>query len=164
MKESAKAKRLKRHHRRGKQQSKLNLVSLMDIFTILVFFLMVNSSDVKVMQNTADVPLPQSTADKEAVETLMVQVIGRSILVQGREVARLDSIETGDSIVGGLADELAWVRNRRGQVPEQGHEVTIMAGRATDYRLLRKIMQTCIDEDFRQVRLAVESAKEVGNG
>jgi hypothetical protein len=29
---------------------------------------------------------------------------------------------------------------------------------------LRKIMQTCIDEDFRQVRLAVESAKEVGNG
>jgi hypothetical protein len=39
-----------------------------------------------------------------------------------------------------------------------------MAGRATDYRLLRKIMQTCIDEDFRQVRLAVESAKEVGNG
>ncbi|MEO9586781.1 MULTISPECIES: biopolymer transporter ExbD [Marinobacter] len=164
MKTSRRARRIQRHYSRMHRPGGLNLVSLMDIFTILVFFLMVNSSDVKVMQNTADVPLPQSTADKEAVETLMVQVIGRSILVQGREVARLDSIETGDSIVGGLADELAWVRNRRGQVPEQGHEVTIMAGRATDYRLLRKIMQTCIDEDFRQVRLAVESAKEVGNG
>ncbi|MGO1463173.1 MAG: hypothetical protein ACTHV7_12730 [Oleiphilaceae bacterium] len=39
MKESAKARRLKRHHRRNKHQSKMNLVSLMDIFTILVFFL-----------------------------------------------------------------------------------------------------------------------------
>ena len=45
MKTSAKAKRIQRHQRRGKQQGKLNLVSLMDIFTILVFFLMVNASD-----------------------------------------------------------------------------------------------------------------------
>jgi hypothetical protein len=37
-----------------------------------------------------------------------------------------------------------------------------MAGKDTDYRLLRKIMQTCVDEDFRQVRLAVEA--EVRNG
>ena len=52
MKESARARRLKRHLRRNQHQGKMNLVSLMDIFTILVFFLMVNSSDVKVMQNT----------------------------------------------------------------------------------------------------------------
>ena len=102
MKESAKAQRLKRHHRRGKQQSKLNLVSLMDIFTILVFFLMVNSSDVKVMQNTADVPLPVSTSEKDAVENLTIQVSGQSILVQGREVARVDSIGADDLHVAGL--------------------------------------------------------------
>ncbi|MDX1551603.1 MAG: biopolymer transporter ExbD [Marinobacter sp.] len=164
MKTSRRARRMQRHYRRMHRPGGLNLVSLMDIFTILVFFLMVNSSDVKVMQNTADVPLPESTAKNDAVESTMVQVIGQSILVQGREVARLDSIETGDKTIGGLAEELAWVRDSRGEVPEQGHEVTIMAGRSTDYRLLRKIMQTCIDEDFRQVRLAVESAGEVSSG
>lgn len=37
-----------------------------------------------------------------------------------------------------------------------------MAGKDTDYRLLRKIMQTCVDEQFRQVRLAVEA--EVRSG
>jgi hypothetical protein len=37
-----------------------------------------------------------------------------------------------------------------------------MAGRDTDYRLLRKVMQTCVDEQYRQVRLAVEG--EVRNG
>jgi biopolymer transport protein ExbD len=140
----------------------LNLVSLMDIFTILVFFLMVNSSDVKVMQNTADVPLPVSTSEKDAVENLTIQVSGQSILVQGREVARVDSIGADDLHVAGLSEELAYRRNRWAEVPEQGLEVTIMAGRETDYRLLRKIMKTCVDEQFRQVRLAVEA--EVRNG
>ena len=38
MKQSARAKRLAKHHKRFNSAPKLNLVSLMDIFTILVFF------------------------------------------------------------------------------------------------------------------------------
>ena len=109
MKESPRARRLRRHHRRTKNQGKLNLVSLMDIFTILVFFLMVNSSDVKVMQNTADVPLPTSAAKQEAVENLTVQVVGQSILVQGREVARLDGIEAAQFDPLQLRQSVAYV-------------------------------------------------------
>ncbi|MBY5936103.1 ExbD/TolR family protein [Marinobacter nauticus] len=162
MKLSRRARLRQRHYGRMHKAGGLNLVSLMDIFTILVFFLMVNSSDVKVMQNTADVPLPSSTAQQEAVENLTVQVVGQSILVQGREVARLDGIEATDTRIAGLSEELAYRRNRWADVPESGLEVTIMAAKDTDYRLLRKIMQTCVDEQFRQVRLAVES--EVRNG
>ena len=162
MKLSRRARLRQRHYGRMHKAGGLNLVSLMDIFTILVFFLMVNSSDVKVMQNTADVPLPRSTAKQEAVENLTVQVVGQSILVQGREVARLDGIEATDTRIAGLSEELAYRRNRWAEVPENGLEVTIMAAKDTDYRLLRKIMQTCVDEQFRQVRLAVES--EVRNG
>ncbi|MFL1453625.1 ExbD/TolR family protein [Marinobacter sp. GN3S48] len=164
MKTSRRSRRMQRHYRRMHRTGGLNLVSLMDIFTILVFFLMVNSSDVKVMQNNSDVPLPLSSAQQKAEETLTVQVMGRSVLVQGREVAHLDAIETGDAVVTGLSAELAWHRERRGEVPEQGFEVTIMAGRDTDYRLLRKIMQTCVDQQYRRVRLAVESDGEVRNG
>ena len=162
MKASRRARLRQRHYRRMHRAGGLNLVSLMDIFTILVFFLMVNSSDVKVMQNTADVPLPDSTSEKDAVENLTIQVSGQSILVQGREVARVDSIGADDLHVAGLSEELAYRRNRWAEIPEQGLEVTIMAGRETDYRLLRKIMKTCVDEQFRQVRLAVEA--EVRNG
>ncbi|TNE83479.1 MAG: biopolymer transporter ExbD, partial [Gammaproteobacteria bacterium] len=49
-------------------------------------------------------------------------------------------------------------------IPEEGLEVTILAGRQTDYRLLRKVMQTCVEAEYRQVRLAVEMAGEVHNG
>ncbi|WP_372965529.1 ExbD/TolR family protein [Marinobacter sp.] len=162
MKTSRKARLRKRHYSRMHKAGGLNLVSLMDIFTILVFFLMVNSSDVKVMQNNADVPLPTSTAEQQAVENLTVQVIGQSIMVQGREVARLDSVTDSDARIAGLSEELAYRRSRWSEIPEHGLEVTIMAARDTDYRLLRKIMQTCVDEQFRQVRLAVEA--EVSNG
>ena len=162
MKTSRKSKRIRRHYGRMKKPGGLNLVSLMDIFTILVFFLMVNSSDVKVMQNTADVPLPKSTAQQEAVESLTVQITGNAILVQGSEVARLEGIEIGDTYITGLSEELSWRRSRWSEIPEEGLDVTIMAGRDTDYRLLRKVMQTCVDEQYRQVRLAVE--REVRNG
>ncbi|MEQ9546489.1 MAG: biopolymer transporter ExbD [Marinobacter sp.] len=164
MKASRRSRRIQRHYRRMHRAGGLNLVSLMDIFTILVFFLMVNSSDVKVMQNTADVPLPLSSARQEAEETLTVQISGKSVLLQGREVARLDGIESKAGTVAGLADELAWRRERLSAVPEQGLEVTIMAGRDISYRLLRKVMQTCIDQQYRRVRLAVESIGEVRNG
>ncbi|MDX1633165.1 MAG: biopolymer transporter ExbD [Marinobacter sp.] len=162
MKLSRRARRRQRHYGRMHRAGGLNLVSLMDIFTILVFFLMVNSSDVKVMQNASALPLPESTADSQARDTLVVEVTPNAILVQGREVARLD---TGDPDLAGLAQELAYQRNRQRQVPAEGLEVTVMAGRDTQYRLLRQVMQTCVDEDYRRVHLAVEhKPMEVANG
>ena len=55
MKQSIRAKRMARHHSRLKKVPTLNLVSLMDIFTILVFFLLVNSSDVEVIETDKNI-------------------------------------------------------------------------------------------------------------
>ena len=49
MRSSGRAARMDRHHKRHKRNVALNLVSLMDIFTILVFFLLVNSSEVQTL-------------------------------------------------------------------------------------------------------------------
>lgn len=163
MKLSRRAKRMQRHYKRMHRPGGLNLVSLMDIFTILVFFLMVNSSDVKVLQNTADVPLPSSNAEHQARDTLTVLVTDEAILVDGREVAKLSSTDPDAATVSGLAEELSYRRDRHAAIPEAGLEVTILAGRDTEYRLLRRVMQTCVDHDFRQVRLAVESQDEGGD-
>ena len=57
MVKSARAKRMEKHHKRNKGTAALNLVSLMDIFTILVFFLLVNSSDVETLPNAKDLQL-----------------------------------------------------------------------------------------------------------
>ena len=62
---SQRAKRMERRNERGKKTVSLNLVSLMDIFTILVFFLLVNSAQVEVLPNARDLQLPESIAEQK---------------------------------------------------------------------------------------------------
>ena len=111
MKESAKARRLKRHYRRNKSQGKMNLVSLMDIFTILVFFLMVNSSsDVQVLNQNSTIKLPDSTAQQPPGDVLALTVTDRDILVNGRLVLKRDAFQTFDGQVESSAPATNLVR------------------------------------------------------
>ena len=74
MHRSGRANRMDRRHKRGRMGSALNLVSLMDIFTILVFFLLVNSSDVEVLPNAKEIQLPESIAEEKAKETEVILI------------------------------------------------------------------------------------------
>ena len=47
MVKSGRAKRMEKHHKRNKGAGALNLVSLMDIFTILVFFHAIGDSRIE---------------------------------------------------------------------------------------------------------------------
>src|SRR5210317_233160 len=87
---SRRARRMERNHKRNKQGA-LNLVSLMDIFTILVFFLLVSSSNVQQLPNKKDIRLPTSLATKAPQETLVIFVTREKILLQGREVATVSA-------------------------------------------------------------------------
>ena len=92
MKQSMRAKRMERHHKRQSQQAKLSLVSLMDIFTILVFFLMLNASDVQVLDNHKSVTLPEATSDTPAKETLLLMVNNQSLVLQGQKIADVSEV------------------------------------------------------------------------
>ena len=165
MKESAKAKRLKRHYRRGKQQSKLNLVSLMDIFTILVFFLMVNSSsDVQVLNQENAIKLPESSAETPPGDVLALTVTDRDILVNGRLVTRLETFRAFEGTVEpSLKEELSYQAGRaRNPAPETGRPITILADRKLPYELLKKIMSTCVDAGYASISLAVNQKAEQG--
>jgi len=141
--------------RRGRAAS-LNLVSLMDIFTILVFFLMVNSSDVEVLQTSTKIDLPESTSEQRPKDRLVISVSHDDVIVQGRPVARVaDLAGAGAGVIPGLREELAHQAGRRGEVPEGGHEITIMGDHELPYWLLKKIMLTCQSEDFARISLAV---------
>ena len=64
MKKSGIAQRMQQNHRRFLRPARLNLVSLMDIFTILVFFLLVNSGDSEILHVNKQVRLPISRVVK----------------------------------------------------------------------------------------------------
>ena len=160
----------RKHQKRGAKSASLNLVSLMDIFTILVFFLMVNSSEVEVLQTTSDIKLPDSVSEQRPENQLVITVGAEDIVVQGRPVARIAELQdVSDPSIEGLATELAYHAERKGAVPEGGFDVTIMGDRTVPYWLLKKIMYTCQSEDFAQVSLAVNrvgdtAIADVGEG
>ncbi|TNC81755.1 MAG: RNA polymerase subunit sigma-70 [Oleiphilus sp.] len=163
MKESAKAKRIKRHQRRGKNQGKLNLVSLMDIFTILVFFLMVNSSsDVQVLNQDKSIKLPVSSADQMPVDSLSLAVTGEDILVGGRPIVKVTAMRAHEGDVEPLLKaELDYQASRaRIPEPEQGRPITIVADKEIPYELLKKIMSTCVDAGYASISLAVNRQVE----
>ena len=75
------AARMERHHQRHQRNVTLNLVALMDIFTILVFFLLVNSGEVQTLPNAKDLSLPESVAEQRARESVVVVVTEQDLLV-----------------------------------------------------------------------------------
>ena len=160
MVKSARAKRMEKHHKRNKGAGALNLVSLMDIFTILVFFLLVNSSDVETLPNTKDIQLPESIAEEKAKESVVIMIGEEDILVQGEAVAKVANVmaTTGNDIPAlreALKSQNDRVLRRAAQDDVAGREVTIMGDKDIPYRLLKKVMATCTESDYGQISLAV---------
>ena len=160
MVKSARAKRMEKHHKRNKGAGALNLVSLMDIFTILVFFLLVNSSDVETLPNTKDIQLPESIAEDKAKESVVIMIGEEDILVQGEAVVKVANVmaTTGNDIPAlreALKSQNDRVLRRAAQDDVAGREVTIMGDKDIPYRLLKKVMATCTESEYGQISLAV---------
>jgi len=151
---------MEKHHARNKGVVALNLVSLMDIFTILVFFLLVNSSDVETLPNAKDLKLPESIAEKKAKETVVILITKGDILVQGTPIAKVEDVmKTKGNDIPELRQALKSqndrVLRREAQDSIAGREITIMGDKETPYRLLKKVMATCTESDYGQISLAV---------
>ncbi|MFA7553048.1 MAG: biopolymer transporter ExbD [Spongiibacteraceae bacterium] len=162
MKSSLRAKRMARNHRRMQSTSKLNLVSLMDIFTILVFFLMVNSGDVEVLQSDKDILLPESVAEQRPDQTLLIKISESDVIVQGRAIASVaDILASDDNAIKTLDTELKYLAERKPLLTdlekEKGRAVTIMGDKNIPYKLLKRVMATCAQADYRDISLAVNA-------
>lgn len=158
MKTSAKAKRIQRHQRRGKQHGKLNLVSLMDIFTILVFFLMVNSSsDVQVLNQDNAIKLPVSSADQMPKDALALAVTADDILVGGRQILTIDQMTAFSGEIEPLLKAELDYQASKSIIADsaEGRPITILADQALPYELLKKIMATCVEAGYASISLAV---------
>ena len=158
MKLSPLQKRAERHAR-NKFSVDLNLVSLIDIFTILIFFLLANASEVEVLPSTRAVRLPESTAEKTPKETLVVLVSNQDIVVQGRKVSSVSEAMNADSdLIAPLKAELDYHAGRqliRREKEARNKAITIMGDKEISYRLLRKIMVTCARANYSDISFAV---------
>jgi biopolymer transport protein ExbD len=160
MHKSKRAKRMEVRHKRHKAAGALNLVSLMDIFTILVFFLLVNSSEVEVLPNAKDIQLPESIAEQKAKESVVIIIGEENIIVQGTPIVKVSDVmrRRGNDIPElrqALLSQNDRVLRKEAQDDIAGREVTIMGDKDIPYRLLKKVMATCTASEYGKISLAV---------
>jgi biopolymer transport protein ExbD len=154
---SKRALRMERRHQKA-GPAHLNIVSLMDIFTLLVFFLLA-SNDTEVLPSTSIVKMPESVSEQKPRETVVVMVTDDDILVRGEKVvttkvALADASPVIGPLKAALVDEASRLIVSEGAAPE-AREVTIMGDKAIPFRLLKKVMATCTDAAYERISLAV---------
>ncbi|MBL7000245.1 MAG: biopolymer transporter ExbD [Gammaproteobacteria bacterium] len=156
MKQSRRAKRMQLHHaRKNDRIASLNMVSLMDIFTILVFFLLVNATSAEVLPSPKNVILPQSISEQAPLKTLVIAVNDEFISLQGRDIIAVkDVIQSDSKTIQPLFDTLKKLSLENTDISDN-RAVTIMADKQIPYALLKKIMLTCAGAEFTNLSFAV---------
>jgi biopolymer transport protein ExbD len=140
--------------------TKMPLTSLMDVFTILVFFLLVNSGSVEIMEAPRDVSLPVSNVETKPRETVVIFVSPENVLVQGKLVALVSDILDGkDGAIDPITEQLATLKESvigdRTAAVAGSEEVTILADKSVPFAVIKTIMSTCTNEGYEKVSLAV---------
>ena len=154
------SRRIKRMGRNKGNIKGLNLTPLMDVFTILVFFLLFHASGSEVMEAPKQIKLPDSVVETKPRETVVIMVSPEVVLVQGEAVISTpqlleDRVET----VAEITDRLKQLeRNIIGISTKsivENKEVTILADKTIPFKALKKIMSTCTGSGYGRISLAV---------
>lgn len=157
MKSSRRMRRMARN--RGKVAA-LNLTSLMDVFTILVFFLLVNSASTEVLDTPKQLTLPASVVEEKPRETVVIFVSATEVTVMGERVALVEDILAGDgqnvdAIGAKLTEASEKVIGISTRSVAQSREVTILADKTVPFNVVKKVMSTCTSRGFERISLAV---------
>jgi biopolymer transport protein ExbD len=155
------SRRMNRMARSGKHRPPgLNLVSLMDVFTILVFFLLVNSSSSEVMEPPKNITLPSSVVETKPRETVVVMITEEAILVMGEPVAstaEMLKIKSGiiEPLKARLIEQGQRVIGISTKTVSESKEVTVLSHKSVPFKLLKKVMSTCTSAGYSKISLAV---------
>ncbi|WP_346837322.1 biopolymer transporter ExbD [Microbulbifer sp. SAOS-129_SWC] len=175
--ESRRMKRMARSHKRKKTQG-MNLTSLMDVFTILVFFLLTNTSSNEALEPPKVITLPDSVVETKPRETVTLMVTDKEILVESRPVvATSEVIDSKGTVIQAIKDAMVaqmdkaitvakaeQAKQAEGADGAEGEddanqpeppEVNILADRTVPFSLLKKVMSSCTDAGYTRVSLAV---------
>ena len=138
----------------------INLTSLMDVFTILVFFLLVNSATTEVLETPKQIKLPDSVVEEKPRETVVIFVSPEEVTVQGEAVVRVaDILATRSQNIEPIGEKLAALSDNiiglKTRAVAQSLEVTILADRSVPFQVIKKVMSTCTNRGYGRISLAV---------
>ncbi|MCK5328868.1 MAG: biopolymer transporter ExbD [Candidatus Latescibacteria bacterium] len=160
--------RSKKHRAKSSSGETLNLTSMMDMFTIILVFLLKSySATGKMITIPEGYTLPESIAEELPVLAVNISVDNEYIMVDDALRIRVDQCRTGygppyiiDPLKQILLEKAAkqkLVVEKLGQSFEG--EVNIMGDKDIDLDLLIKVMGTCGQSRFGKIKLLVSQSQ-----
>lgn len=153
------SRRMKRMSRNKVGIPKMNLTSLMDVFTILVFFLLVNSGQSEILDTPKQVVLPESNIETRPHETVVIFVSPEEIIVQGEPVVSMADVVDSQGSIDPISARLALLQEtiigRSTQTVAASQEVTVLADKSIPFDIIRRVLSTCTGQGYTNVSLAV---------
>ena len=155
MRDSKRMKRMERTNRKSQLTGLgLNLIPMMDVLTVLVFFLLFHSFNGDMPE--AKITLPDSLVETRPRETVHIVVTPEVVMVQDEAVvstAKLldDSMET----VHEVTERLRLLEPHLPTTAAENKEITLLADKTIQFKVLKKIMSTCTAAGYGKISLAV---------
>ncbi|HEX9137562.1 MAG TPA: biopolymer transporter ExbD [Nitrospirota bacterium] len=158
MRDSRRIKRMERNNRKGHIRGLgINLIPMMDVLTVLVFFLLFHSFNSTLPD--AQIGLPASVVETRPRETVAIVVSPDVVMVQGEAVVNTSQLyDDSVGIVYEVRERLQQLERLIGEsttTAAESKEITLLADKAIPFKVLKKIMSTCTASGYGRISLAV---------
>jgi len=158
------SRRLKRMDKRTLRAPTVILTSLMDIFIVMVIYLLMNQALGVDVTPPKSIKLPDSIVETQVRQTLMMLVNSQDVVVEGERVATIDEVlESGDDYIKSVGDRMLKIRKSYIGFNEDSlassTEVTIMADKTVPFKVLKKLMSTSSSAGYEKISLAVNQSE-----
>jgi biopolymer transport protein ExbD len=149
-------KRMERNNRKGNEVTGLglNLIPMMDVLCVLVFFLLFHSFNGDMPEQR--IALPDSFVETRPRQTVTIVVSAEAVLIQGEAVIGTPALL--DDSVGTVHEVTERLRQLERTLPKaaaEGRELTLLADKTIPFKVLKKIMTTCTASGYGRISLAV---------
>ena len=149
---------------RGKKSgyAELMLTSLVDMFTIIVIFLLQNfSASGEILYMSKDIKLPYAVHGAELERAPVIAVSADAVTVDGKQVAQTDDLAKRDVLnVPELEDSLREEKRRYEQIHQNDPEhpfrglVNVQADKKITFKVIKKVMFACNQSGFGNITFA----------
>jgi len=163
MKDSRRMKRMERNNRKGQEVTGLglNLIPMMDVLCVLVFFLLFHSFNGDMPEQR--IVLPDSVVETRPRQTVTIVVSPETVLVQGEALINTPALY--DDRIGTIHELTARLKQLEPYIPKtvaDNKEITLLADKTIPFKVLKKIMTTCTASGYGRISLAVEQKAAKG--
>jgi biopolymer transport protein ExbD len=152
-------KRRKAHKENKGDSAGMMLTSLMDIFIVLVLYLLVNQGTGVELDPPENVILPISGVDTAPRQSVVVVLSDRDVRVQGQSVVSMAEVVASDELeIAPIRQAIERIKAEAEQRADQNGmhtEVTIVADQFVPFKVLKKVMLSSSNAGFGKISFAV---------